>query len=228
MSTEGVRYIFDIDGEELVFEVNSEQAAASESDDYPDWVALEHKQCACCPLKTSDCRYCPVAIRIHEVVQTFGARKSTERADVTVETPGRTYSADVDLQVGVNSLLGLLMATSGCPVLKRLGAMANFHIPFCSTQETLHRTVGSYLTQQYFIQLKGGEPDWELTNLKALYGELEGLNQDISKRIHGALESDAMANAVIMFFATSVVVASSLDDQLKRHEAFLTKSGESG
>jgi hypothetical protein len=122
--------------------------------------------------------------------------------------------------------MGLMMATSGCPLLKELGAMASFHIPFCSTRETLYRTVGSYLTKQYFVQLEGGEPDWELRHLKELYNVLEGLNQDFSRRIQDSSSSDAVSNAVIMFFATSVVVASSLDHQLQRHQGYLTNEDE--
>lgn len=116
------------------------------------------------------------------------------------------------------------MATSGCPVLKELGAMVSFHIPFCNTRETLHRTVGWYLIKQYFKQLKGEEPDWELKQLNELYGVLEGLNQDFSKRIQASASSDALSNAIIMFFATSVVVANSLDKQLARHEGYLTNA----
>lgn len=217
-----VRYIFQLKGREVVFDVETEQHGVESREDFPDWARLEHKQCACCPLKTSDCKYCPVATRMHGLLEAFTQDKSTERVQVTVEASERNYYNDCDLQVGINSLMGLMMATSGCPVLQELGAMASFHIPFCSTRETLHRTVGSYLTKQYFVQLEGGEPDWELKQLKELYGILEGLNQDFSKRIQDSSSSDAVSNAVIMFFATSVVVASSLDQQLQRHQGFLT------
>lgn len=158
-------------------------------------------------------------------MKAFSTNQSTERVKVTVETGERNYFEECDLQVGINSMMGLMMATSGCPVLKELGAMASFHIPFCSTRETLHRTVGSYLMKQYFVQLKGGGADWQLTHLKDLYRVLEGLNRDFSKRIHGSISSDAVYNAVIMFFATSEVVASSLDQQLQKHEKYLTVVG---
>ena len=217
-----VRYIFQLKGREVSFDVETEQHGVEPEEDFPDWARLEHKQCACCPLKTSDCKYCPVATRMHGLLEAFTQDESTERVQVTVEASERNYYNDCDLQVGINSLMGLMMATSGCPVLQELGAMASFHIPFCSTRETLHRTVGSYLTKQYFVQLEGGEPDWELKQLKELYGILEGLNQDFSKRIQDSSSSDAVSNAVIMFFATSVVVASSLDQQLQRHQGFLT------
>lgn len=222
MDDGAVRYIFQLKDRELVFDVETEPHGVESSDDFPDWARLEHQQCACCPLKTSDCKYCPVATRMHGLLEAFAESESTERVQVTVEASERNYYNDCDLQVGINSLMGLMMATSGCPVLQELGAMASFHIPFCSTRETLHRTVGSYLTKQYFVQLQGGEPDWELKQLNELYGVLEGLNRDFSKRIQDSSSSDAVSNAVIMFFATSVVVASSLDQQLQRHQGFLT------
>jgi len=168
--------------------------------------------------------YCPVAIRISEVTQAFGDNQSIERVKVTVETAERSYVDECDLQVGINSLLGLLMATSECPRLKELGSMASFHIPFCSTRETLRRTVGSYLIKQHFKQMNGETPDWEMRYLKELYETLEGLNRDFFKRVQDSISSDAVSNAVIMFFATSVVVASSLEDQLKRHENYMTNT----
>jgi hypothetical protein len=222
MNHGAVRYTFQLHDREVVFNVETEPHGLETGEEFPGWARLEHRQCACCPLKTSDCKYCPVATRMHGLLEAFSENESTERVQVTVETSERNYSNECDLQVGINSLMGLMMATSGCPVLKELGAMASFHIPFCSTRQTLHRTLGSYLTKQYFVQLQGGEPDWELKHLKELYGVLEGLNQDFSKRIQDSSRSDAVSNAVIMFFATSVVVASSLDQQLQRHQGFLT------
>lgn len=226
MEAEHVAYRFEFEDRQVEFKVATRPDQASVQEAQPEWARLGFKQCACCPLKESDCAYCPAATRINEVMEAFADNQSTERVKVTVQTAERSYFEDCDLQVGINSLMGLMMATSGCPVLKELGAMASFHIPFCTTRETLHRTVGSYLIKQYFKQLKGGQPDWELRKLKELYDVLEGLNQDFSKRIQASLTSDAVSNAVIMFFATSVVVASSLDQQLARHQNYLTNSPE--
>ena len=114
------------------------------------------------------------------------------------------------------------MATSGCPVLDPLKTMAQFHLPFCNTRETLFRTIGAYLTQQYFVRKNGGDPDWGLNGLRDLYNRLETLNQDFSQRIQGLVQGDAMANAIVIFFATSVLVNASIEEQLEREEAFLT------
>jgi len=223
MDSEHVVYKFELKDREIEFNVAT-RPGQTDDEAHPEWARLSHKQCDCCPLKESDCAYCPAATRINEVIEAFADSQSIERVKVTVTTAERSYFEDCDLQVGINSLMGLMMATSGCPVLKELGAMASFHIPFCTTRETLHRTVGSYLIKQYFKQLKGEDPDWELEHLKELYGVLEGLNQDFSRRIQASVTSDALSNAIIMFFATSVVVASSLDEQLTRHEGYLTNA----
>lgn len=214
------------EGREVVFDVATESYELDSDGEHPDWAKLGFEQCACCPLKEKDCQYCPAAKRINEVIEVFEDNDSTESVQVTVKTAERSYYEKCDLQVGINSLLGLIMATSGCPILKPLVSMASFHIPFCTTRETLHRTVGSYLIKQYFKQLKGGSPDWELKELKELYGLLEGLNRDFSRRIQKSSHSDAVSNAVIMFLATSVVVVSSLDQQLARHENYLTNTPE--
>lgn len=222
-----VRYSFKLGKrEEVVFDVATEPLGLDEGEGHPDWAKLGFEQCACCPLKEKDCKYCPAATRINEVMDAFADHDSTELVEVTVKTAERSYFENCDFQVGVNSLLGLMMATSGCPVLKPLGAMASFHIPFCTTRETLHRTVGSYLIKQYFELLEGEESDWELKDLKELYDVLEGLNRDFSRRIQKSSHSDAVTNATIMFFATSVVVASSLDQQLARHQNYLTNTPE--
>jgi hypothetical protein len=224
MESEHVTYRFELEDRDIEFDVATHPGQIEKEETAPAWARLSYNKCRCCPLRESDCSYCPPASRLNEVIQTFGDRKSIERAKVTVITSERSYFEDCDLQVGINSLIGLMMATSACPVLKELGAMASFHIPFCSTRETLHRTVGSYLIKQYFKQLRGEVPDWDLVHLKELYGTLEGLNQDFTKRIEGSITSDALSNAVIMFFATSVVVVDSLDKQLVRHQDYLTNS----
>jgi hypothetical protein len=209
-----VRYVFQLPGEALTFEIDTTGAVPQTRIDYPEWTRLAHQQCACCPLHADQAMYCPAATRVHHLLEAFAHKTSIERVQVLVQTAQRTYQGDVDLQVGVNSLLGLLMATSGCPVLDPLKSMAQFHLPFSTTEETLSRTLGAYLTEQYCIAQKGGDPDWALDGLRALYKRLETLNQDFSKRIQGRVQGDAMANAIILFFATSVLVNASLEEKL--------------
>ena len=134
---------------------------------YLEWTRLDRKQCPNCPLKVENCAHYPAAVRIHEVLETFKDATSVERVDLSVVTQRRTFRQECDLQTGLNSMLGLQLATSGCPILKQLRAMATFHIPFCTFGETLYRTISAYLTRQFFVYKEGGEPGWDLKDLKA-------------------------------------------------------------
>lgn len=222
-----VRYNYQIADEQMYFDIGTSEADVVTPEDmakgdYPEWTRLDHEQCACCPLKTETHSHCPAAIRMHEVLETFKNFRSVEKVHLTVETERRTYVQDCDLQSGLNSMLGLLMATSGCPVVGKLRAMATFHMPFCSFGETLFRSVSAYLTKQYFAKQDGDEPDWELEGLKQFYGELEQLNKDFSERIRGIEQSDAISNAMVMFFAASIVVADALEEQLDQYKDYFT------
>lgn len=222
-----VRYTYHIGGEQINFDIGTSKADVVTPEDmaardFPEWTRLDHEQCACCPLKKETHSHCPAAIRMHEVLEAFKDFKSVERVRLSVETERRTYVQECDLQSGLNSMLGLLMATSGCPVVGKLRTMATFHMPFCSFEETLFRSVGAYLTKQYFAKQEGKKPDWELKGLKQFYEELEQLNQAFSERIRDMERSDAISNAMVIFFATSIVVADALEERLDRHKDYFT------
>ncbi len=226
-----IKYVFRFEGEELTFTIDIGKGSGKSRSPipipqpYPKWTQLGFEQCPNCPLKEKDCTHCPAAIRIHEVLETFKDSTSVEKVDLSVITSRRIYHQKCDLQSGLNSMLGLQMATSGCPVLAKLRSMAAFHMPFCSFGETLYRTVGAYLTQQFFVYKEGGQPDWDMDGLKAFYGELETLNQAFSSRIKEIEESDAASNAIVMFFAASIVVADAIEDGLREYKDYFT--GES-
>lgn len=224
-----VRYTYHIGDEQMDFDICTSDTANTQEEiaagNYPEWTRLEHEQCACCPLKAANCSHCPAAIRMHKVLEKFKDFESIKRVNLSVETERRTYIKDCDLQTSLNSMLGLLMATSGCPVVGKLRSMATFHTPFCSFEETLFRAVGAYLTKQYFAQQEGQEPDWELAGLKQFYQELEQLNEAFAQRIRSIERSDAISNAMVIFFATSIVVADALEEHLAEYRDYFT--GES-
>ncbi len=223
-----IKYIFVFGGEELVFTIDTGKGSSKSRPPipirkpYPAWTKLEANQCPNCPLKSADCENCPAAVRVHEVLESFKNSASIEKVRLSVITHRRVYQQECDLQSALNSMLGLQLATSGCPILERLRVMANFHMPFCSFGETLYRTVSAYLTQQFFIYKKGGEADWDLAGLKAYYEDLETLNQAFSKRIQAIEQSDAASNAIVMFFAASIVVAEAIETGLNEYEDFFT------
>jgi hypothetical protein len=179
----------------------------------PVWTRLDFHRCRNCPLPDAQ-RYCPTAVDIAPIVEKFSHVPSTTQVKVTMRNPARVCVKETDAQMGLEALLALVMATSACPILRRLRSQALFHLPFASADETLYRTVGDYLIKQYFVMKDGGEPDFALTGLEALYHELATLNICFFSRIQAACAKDANLNAVIGLRSLSEVVSLSLDECL--------------
>jgi len=133
----------------------------------PEWTRLKFSQCENCPLG-DDVEYCPVAVNLSTVVQTFQAFDSFEPVHVSVETKERTYSKETSLQKSLSSIIGVYMVTSDCPIMDKLRPMSQFHLPFASSMETFYRSVSMYLTAQFFLMRQGKEPDWDLKKLVEL------------------------------------------------------------
>ena len=219
-------YTFQIEnGETLNFQVDInrhyEDAANAESRHF--WTKLDYHQCGNCPLSPENYTYCPTAVDLQEIIAKFSSFFSHNRVHVRVITSEREYGKSCDIQTGLQSLLGLVMATSACPILSNLWALANFHLPFATTEDTVFRTVGAYLIQQFFISSDGGDPDFQLKRLKILYNNLEELNSTFSERIRIASKSDANLNAVVQLGALSFMVHVSLEEHLRDFRAILDK-----
>jgi hypothetical protein len=209
-----IRYTFSFDsGQETIFEIYFDQPQ-SFALDTPEWTRLEVHQCPHCPLDRAKHSHCPAALECLPVIEKFQHTPSFKRAKVTVETPYRTYVKTVDAQTGIMAIVGLLMAKSECPYLKRLKGLAQFHLPFSSTEETLFRTVGAYFLRQYFKQKKGLEAPMDLSELAKNYEDLNTLNYHFLQRIRLASEEDANLNALVVLSNLSSVVGLSLEEQL--------------
>lgn len=218
-----IRYNFKFeDGNTMDFAVDMDRVgngSPPETDTLPPWTRLEFHQCANCPLATEDHPRCPAAADISSSVGNFSELDSCASVTVRVITPERTIEKNCDVQTGLSSLIGLILATSGCPHLSRLRNMANFHLPFASYEETLFRTVGAYLIKQYFRHREGLDPDLNLAGLDAQYQELATVNEGLIERIKAATEKDAGANAVVLYWSLSSIVTHSIQDQLMEEKS---------
>lgn len=213
-------------GRTLKYEIDPARTidVSRDQQEHPFWTRLGNHQCPACPLSQETVKHCPVALDIAPMVEDFADISSVEQAIVTVTAPRRTYTRECDVQVGLSSMLGLLMATGGCPILGRLRHLANFHLPFASTEESLFRIVGGYLIQQYFVFKDGGTPDLNLEKLDTFYEELSDVNTAFADRIRDAIRNDAGANAVILFWSMSYLVKFSLGEQMDEERKLFAPS----
>ncbi len=224
-----IEYTLTLDnGRTVRFTVDPERVAAAADDGkpHPDWTRLDYHQCPNCPLRTSEHRYCPAALDIEQVVVAFGDVYSHHQVQAEVRTETRTYVKRTDVQTALRSLMGLCLATGGCPVLSRMKGPARLHMPFATVEETLFRMVGAYLIGQYTLARQGGTPDWDLAGLTGLYAELQDVNSSIKTRLDAAAEKDANINAVVLLMGISMLVSFSLEAQLIGLKPFLI--GEPG
>ncbi|MEI7733461.1 MAG: hypothetical protein WCO56_28075 [Verrucomicrobiota bacterium] len=218
VSTTMIEYTFKMDdGTVFRFEVDVDRGSAVPvaPKEPAFWTVLGFKQCENCPLNPSQQMYCPAAVDVERIADKFKHLLSYEQVTVEVTTPDRTYLKQCDVQTGLRALLGLVMATSSCPILSGLKGMAYFHLPFATTQETLYRAVSAYLLQQYFMYRDNLKPDWDLAGLAKLYAELQSVNRCFKGRLDAASVKDANMQAVGSMIYLSMSVALSVEDKLR-------------
>ena len=165
--------------------------------DSVQWTDLSFHQCSICPLKESEYPKCPIAWNLHSIIETFGDQISFQEVEVEIITNQRIYKKSTSLQIGLQSLFGLLMASSNCPKLHFLSPMTLFHLPFATFEETILRSASFYLLKQFFNKSDGKEYNFSMEGLKQQYEEVETVNQDFLGRIQAIeMDGDASLNAI--------------------------------
>jgi len=203
-----ITYTFNFgDGKEETFRVHLDKTTIEVVDPLPDalpdWTRLEFHKCAHCPLNESTHAHCPLSARIAGIVDRFTEIISYAEVVVEVVTPERTVQKRTSAQLGLSALLGLVMATSGCPITALFKPMAAFHLPFANSDETTYRAASMYLLAQYYLNREVGKVDLSMRGLEAFYRSVEVLNEHMANRVREATARDAAINALVEldFFA---------------------------
>jgi len=165
------------------------------------WTKLDYHQCALCPLRKVDHEFCPVARNLSHVLARFRHDNSHDPVRVRTTADERITERKGDLQTGISSIMGLVMATSGCPILDTFKPMAYTHLPFANEGETIFRSVSTYLTAQYVRMCHGLTPDWTLSNFLPSYSAVQQVNASFIERLRSVFVSDANLNALILLDA---------------------------
>ncbi|MDY6903220.1 MAG: hypothetical protein SWH61_00915 [Thermodesulfobacteriota bacterium] len=182
--------------------------------EHPEWTKLDNEQCECCPLDAGHTPYCPIALNIGELVEAFKDSFSYDDCLVVCITPERSYQKETSVQEGLYSLLGIIMATSNCPVMSLFKPMARFHLPFSTIQESIIRSTSMYLLRQYFEYKKGNNPDLDMKQLDKHYANVQKVNKGILARIHSIAEKDADRNALIILNSLAQLFSVEIEDNL--------------
>lgn len=179
----------------------------------PFWTELKFNQCTNCPLSASEHSHCPAAVHMAPAIDSLKALVSFDTVGVTVEQEERTVHVETSAQQALSSVLGLIMATAGCPWTDRLRPMARFHLPFASETETVYRSVCMFLLARELVgagedQGEGFEP------LERLYENLHTVNRDMSRRLGAATRTDPARNAIALLDSYTTLLPLALESLL--------------
>lgn len=216
------RYVFN-NGQEKHFIIRLDPTTLdylpqSEVEKLPDWTLLEFNQCENCPYKTARIKHCPIAVNIVDLYDCFNSVDSFDRAEVYIKADERGYYRESSVQRSLSSILGIYMVTSGCPVMNHLKPMVRFHLPMASIEETVYRSVSTYLLAQYFKHKHGKAADLELKYLKEFYIEIQKVNIGIVRRLRAVTEKDAFTNAIVKLDAYARELPRLIEERLQNFE----------
>ncbi|MEA3161139.1 MAG: hypothetical protein QOD95_2687 [Gammaproteobacteria bacterium] len=212
-----IRYRFDLpDGSKKHLDLNFAAADFRLSNptpiEPPFWTELKFSQCANCPLSTAEYAHCPAALHMAPAVESLKALVSFDVVGVTVTQAERTVHADTTAQQAMSSVLGLSMATSGCPWTDRLRPMARFHLPFASEAETVYRSVCMFLLARELVGVGEAHGFARLTDL---YENLHVVNRDMSRRLGAATRTDPARNAMALLDSYTTLLPAALESSLQ-------------
>jgi hypothetical protein len=206
------------DSQERAFhlEMDRDSAELSPPDvaDPPPWTALAFNQCSGCPLNSTETPHCPAALHLSGVIDGFTDLVSYDKVRVTVETEERSVIATLPAQQALASLMGLIMASSGCPRTAVFRPMARFHLPFSSESETAYRVAAMYLLAQHYAAREGAPADFQLDDLERVYRGVHAVNRGMALRLRAASRQDAIVNAVVLLDVYSSLVPAAIHDIL--------------
>ena len=215
-----IRYIFRFTGGEtkeflLRFDESTLELSANSDREPPHWAELSLHTCAGCPLDTAVHRYCPTAVHFAWLLDELEGYNSFDEVTVDVVTSARSYRKETSLQEGLGSLFGIIMPTSGCPLLAPFRPMVYFHLPFASLEEVEYRMVSMYLFAQYLRQQNGMSVDWGLDGFHEIYRKVDEVNSAFSRRVSSLSSGDAVKNALIILDCLAKTVPRAMQHVMK-------------
>jgi hypothetical protein len=211
-------YFFRLEsGSQHRFDVELERDTAG--GDLPAWTLLESEKCPHCPLPEGPGARCPAAADLVPVAERFSELSSIGRIDVTVLTAEYEARKRTDTQTALSALMGLILATSACPILARLRPLAETHRPFASPTETVYRIVSMHLTGCF---LRGERAS--LDGLDRFLSDIEKLNQAFSRRLKSGMQRDATINALLALHSRSMLVSLSIEAEMENIRAWFMQT----
>ena len=214
--TKKVIYLFQLDsGIGYRFDVEFDRTVAG--GELPEWTRLETDQCPHCPLPSAPGARCPAAADLVPLVERFSALSSIGRVEVRVLTAEFEARKQTDTQTALSALMGLVLATSACPILGRMRPLAHTHSPFATASEQVYRILSMHL-MGCFLR---GEPA-ALDGLDRLFSDIDRLNQAFFGRLNRAVQRDAGINALLALHSRSTLASLTIATEIENIRAWFS------
>ena len=220
MKTKVIRYGFqmpDRSRENFKFELNANNLELESNLPrcLPPWTKLEFYQCPNCPLEPVGHPHCPLAANIHSIVKRFDGLNSYDEITVEVVASQRWIAQRTTAQMGISSMMGLVIAACGCPHTAFFKPMAWFHLPLASEEETLFRATSFYMLAQYYSKKDGRTADFEFEGLARIYQNMQTVNCAIARRLREATANDSSVNAIVILDSFAQIVPFAIEESLE-------------
>jgi hypothetical protein len=212
-----IRYRFELpDGSQKTLDFTFDPASFRLTNtpplDPPFWTELEFSQCSNCPLSPQQHPHCPAALHMASTLEPLKALVSFDTVAVAVLQSERTVHVETSAQQAMSSVLGLIMATAGCPWTDHLRPMARFHLPFATEAETLYRSISMYLLSR---EISPDDAHPKFAALEELYRNLHLVNRDMSRRLGAATNTDPARNAIALLDSYTTLLPAALERSLE-------------
>ncbi len=211
-----IRYRFDLpDGSQKVLDFSFAERDFRLVNEVPAeppfWTELGFNRCANCPLIAAEHAHCPPALHMADALEKLRVLVSFDDVTVTVERAGRTIIAQTSAQEALSSVIGLIMATAGCPWTDRLRPMARFHLPFAEEAETVYRSITMYLLAR---EMFGARDRRGFADLEDLYKDLHVVNRGMARRLGAATRTDPARNAIALLDVYTTLLPAAIENSL--------------
>lgn len=204
---------------DLSIDAHTIELISPRSDRQPFWTQLEFEQCPHCPFSPETHPHCPVALNLVPAIACFDHLMSFEEVTVNVISDKRNVVQKTSAQEGIGSLMGLLIASSSCPLTHFFKPMARFHLPFANRDETMWRATATYLMAKYFTRKGLNNEDLTLTELTKIYNDVARLNDAVVQRLRAATNRDSAVNALVHLDVFAKFFSPPLEDSLAQLKA---------
>lgn len=158
----------------------------------PEWARMEGERCSDC---NSGGKACRAATAIAPVVEAFINIDSLQTVRARAVLPSHTAELDGPVSRVASSIMGLTMAASGCPKLAPFRAMALYHQPFSTLEDTVIRAAGFMLLGRWAHATLGDSDPF--APLIDAWEQLEEVNLRIARRLREYCSTDAALNGLV-------------------------------